>query len=799
MPPVPGGEIRSMRSPYLSRHGRVRAYPAVLLALALAACSSNNSTQPSLVSGTNGAGSAASLSISPSSATDSIGRSTQFTATAYDSRGLPISNRKVRWFSRDSTIIRIDSTGRARRWGVGRTTVTATVDSVSATAQTTALGVPIASIVVTPNPANTAVGQATQFAAATYDSAGNALTGRPVTWLSSAPSVIAIDTTGMGTDKSVGTATISATSAGVLGVASVNVTGTTSNLPGTVVDLAAVASSPTATTLSFTAVGDGTGGNASYDVRFAVHPISWGSAAAVSSGTCSTPVTGTTAGSAINCTVTGLAAATDYDFQVVAYRGTISNNAVFGPLSNVATATTPSAPAASVAQVIVSPSTVSDTVGQHYQFTASVRDSAGNVLTGRTVTWASSATGVVTVNSSGYTTSVGAGSASVRATSGSVTGSAQITVVAAPVVRTVTSVTVTPTPDTLALAATQQLTATIKDQNGAAMTGLTPAWSSSATGVATVSSSGRVTAVSAGTATITATNSGKSGTATIVVTSGTSNNPPPPAPTGTTEPSFNSATGVIVFSDNMDAYTSTTAMQSYSGSGMAWKNIFVTNLDNSQQVITPGYGGTGQALREVYSGANQDSHTWDLINVPTMPDTTTHYFQYWGRVTVSGSLGSTVLAFKWFMAFHRDGNRIQWNTHDHLPCALQNGNVASYWQVYDTGGETTCQANQPVGPYPKDVFNGQWHRFTYEYKPNTAPGSRDGIARMWIDGTKVIDISASAVGVTPAGGYKTWCNWDDLDALSTQGINMVRWAGNLTTVTPAFTVDMDDFRWWRAK
>ncbi len=735
MPPVPGGEIRSMRSPYLSRHGRVRAYPAVLLALALAACSSNNSTQPSLVSGTNGAGSAASLSISPSSATDSIGRSTQFTATAYDSRGLPISNRKVRWFSRDSTIIRIDSTGRARRWGVGRTTVTATVDSVSATAQTTALGVPIASIVVTPNPANTAVGQATQFAAATYDSAGNALTGRPVTWLSSAPSVIAIDTTGMGTDKSVGTATISATSAGVLGVASVNVTGTTSNLPGTVVDLAAVASSPTATTLSFTAVGDGTGGNASYDVRFAVHPISWGSAAAVSSGTCSTPVTGTTAGSAINCTVTGLAAATDYDFQVVAYRGTISNNAVFGPLSNVATATTPSAPAASVAQVIVSPSTVSDTVGQHYQFTASVRDSAGNVLTGRTVTWASSATGVVTVNSSGYTTSVGAGSASVRATSGSVTGSAQITVVAAPVVRTVTSVTVTPTPDTLALAATQQLTATIKDQNGAAMTGLTPAWSSSATGVATVSSSGRVTAVSAGTATITATNSGKSGTATIVVTSGTSNNPPPPPPTGTTEPMPNF--GTTLWQDDFSSYASTSALMSTYAHMAGESGVF---LDP-----TGGFGGSPAvrvdwAKQTDRTNCPEDDHFFEHSWTSTKEIYVQYYVRYqggfqmdWRAAQQAGTAGSCgAMTKKLFLIIPTQAAD---GTHPRLQMFAENHHIVLY-----TENQLSLMTGQPgiqnVGSEitPEMLGDGKWHRITIHAKMSSTETSTDGFLYGWIDG-----------------------------------------------------------------
>jgi hypothetical protein len=44
------------------------------------------------------------------------------------------------------------------------------------------------------------------------------------------------------------------------------------------------------------------------------------------------------------CTVAGLAASTTYSFELVAYRGTLKVNAVFGGLSNVASGTTAAAP-----------------------------------------------------------------------------------------------------------------------------------------------------------------------------------------------------------------------------------------------------------------------------------------------------------------------------------------------------------------------------------------------------------------------------------------------------------------------
>jgi len=74
-----------------------------------------------------------------------------------------------------------------------------------------------------------------------------------------------------------------------------------------------------------------------------------------------------------------------------------------------------------------------------------------------------------------------------------------------------------------------QLAATVKDSAGATLTGRVVTWSTSASGVATISSAGLVTGVAAGTATITATSEGKSGTATVTVTAPP---PPPPPPAG---------------------------------------------------------------------------------------------------------------------------------------------------------------------------------------------------------------------------------------------------------------------------
>jgi Fibronectin type III domain len=110
--------------------------------------------------------------------------------------------------------------------------------------------------------------------------------------------------------------------------------------PGTVNDLAVSSVTDSSATLSFTEVNDGTGQPASYDIRWAVGTISWGSATDVNRGTCAVPVAGSSIGAHRTCTVLGLVASTGYQFQLVAFRGKLNLNAVFGGLSNVASGAT---------------------------------------------------------------------------------------------------------------------------------------------------------------------------------------------------------------------------------------------------------------------------------------------------------------------------------------------------------------------------------------------------------------------------------------------------------------------------
>ncbi len=78
--------------------------------------------------------------------------------------------------------------------------------------------------------------------------------------------------------------------------------------------------------------------------------------------------------------------------------------------------------------VSVSPQTDSVATGAVLQLQAVVRDTAGAVIPGATVSWSSGNTGVAAVTSGGFVTGTGAGATAITATHGTASGTAQVTV-----------------------------------------------------------------------------------------------------------------------------------------------------------------------------------------------------------------------------------------------------------------------------------------------------------------------------------------------------------------------------------
>lgn len=166
-----------------------------------------------------------------------------------------------------------------------------------------------------------------------------------------------------------------------------------------------------------------------------------------------------------------------------------------------------------VQTVTVNPSRDTIAVGTTRNLAVVLRDVNNTVLTGRTVSWVSSNAAVATVSSTGAVNAISPGTATITATSEGRNGSATIVVLA----RLASAVVLSPATATLVVGNTQLLTAQITDDQGNLITNRPVSYASNQSAVATVSAGGLVTAVSVGTATISATSEGKVGTATITV------------------------------------------------------------------------------------------------------------------------------------------------------------------------------------------------------------------------------------------------------------------------------------------
>jgi uncharacterized protein YjdB len=513
----------------------------------------------------------ATIGVTPSTATLNPSNTLQLNATTADSTGNPLKNVSVTWSSSNTSVATVSTSGLLTAVAVGTAVISASSGSVTATMNLTVIApspASVASVTVTPSTAITQTGRTTQLTATAKDSAGNVLGGRTISWASSNSNVATVSSGGLVTGVAAGIATISATSGTQQGTAQITV----DPIPvASVVLTPASANLSARQTLLVIATPEDAKGNA-----IGGQTITWTSSntgvatvnangvvtVVSTTGIGSTNITASTGGKSASSTIdliaapvasvtlspTSLSLAPGQTSQVTAtakdqYGDVITTDAVSWSSSNTSVATvsssglvsavgsgsatitvtiggTPATLSVSVAQVSVASVTVSPTTASIQEYattplTATVKDASGNVLTGYAVTWSSSNTGIATVSSSGVVTGAGVGSATITATAGGKSGTASVSV-SAP---SIASVTVSPSTASVAAGGGVQLTATAKDSHGNPVTGQTFTWSSSTTGVASVAPSGYVTGVATGSATITATTGGQSGTSAITVTS----------------------------------------------------------------------------------------------------------------------------------------------------------------------------------------------------------------------------------------------------------------------------------------
>lgn len=427
----------------------------------------------------------ASVAVTPASASVLVGATLQLTGAPLDAGGNPLSGRVVTWSSSNPAIASVNATGLVTAVaGGGPVTITATSEGKSGTSAITVTTVGVASVEVTPAaPTVEAGGDTVRLTAIARDADGNVLPGRVPTWTSSDPAAATVATSGLATGVAPGATTVTATIEGQSGTTDVTV------VPATV---ATVTVTPATASLDV-----GTG--------IILHATLKDARGNTLTGR---PVVWTSSDEAI-----AIVESDDGDVDGVA-PGTVTITATSEGKSGTAAVTV--VPPA-VASVDVAPTTATILVGGTVQLTATPKSANGTPLD-RPVTWASNNPAAATVDAAGLVTGVGAGAATISATSEGKTGSAVVGVGLVPVA----TVEVTPATAGVTVGATVQLAAIPKDANGNPLTGRAVAWTRNDAAVGWVDANGLVLGLSPGAVTITATIEGQSGTAAVTVS------PPPP-------------------------------------------------------------------------------------------------------------------------------------------------------------------------------------------------------------------------------------------------------------------------------
>jgi trimeric autotransporter adhesin len=467
-----------------ARRGAVALLAAITLA-PLAACSD----------AATGATPVGQIVIEPGTPEVAVGETVQLTATVRDAGGQPLANRPIVWASGDASTATVDANGVVTALKPGRVQIAASSEGQSGIVELRVTAKRVTSVTVVASATRVQVGD-TVAVQVTAKAADGQVLGDRTPALSTSLATVASVAPGLRVVAiAPGTTQIVANVEGVTGSAALEV------VPAAVASLVLSSSelqlAPTQTAVL---------GVTARDARGNMLP---GRTATFSS---SAPGVATVAA---NGTVVGVAPGTatiTVTVEQVSVTALVRVEAVGPP------------PPVPVSRIVLSTGDFGLRVGETRQLSATLLDAAGNPVTGRPISWSVTNGSVASVSSTGLVTALGTGTARIDVRADGITANVSVTVTPVPVA----AVAVTPGTLSLRVDETSTLTATMRDAAGAVLTGRAVGWTSSAPSVATVTD-GVVRAVSAGSATITATSEGVAGTASVTVTAAEPAPPGPPA------------------------------------------------------------------------------------------------------------------------------------------------------------------------------------------------------------------------------------------------------------------------------
>ena len=433
-----------------------------------------------------------SIAVSPANASMPLGTMQQFTATGTFSDGTTQDiTGTVNWGSSNSNVASITVSGLAMARNLGTVTIQALSGSINGTTSASVNAANLASIAILPGNVTIAASTSQQFSAiGTFNDGGTRDLTAQATWTSSDTGIAKPGgASGLMKAVSPGSAVITAT----LGSVGASVTLNVSN--ATIVSISVTPVNRTiapGTRLSFVA----TGTFSDSSTQFITRDVTWAS--------------------------DNVAVATVRPVAVVTAVGPGTAN-IIATFNNVTGSSPLNVSSATLTSIAVNPSSTVLAPASTVAYSAIGTFSDGSIQTiTSVVTWSSSAPAVASITSGGVVTGQSAGTATITAQFGSVSGTAGVVVESSPLI----SVQVSPTSAAVAEQTAVQFRAigTFGDGSTQDLTG-SASWTSSPASVATVSNSagskGVASGVAPGSASITALFAGEVGTASLSVTNAT--------------------------------------------------------------------------------------------------------------------------------------------------------------------------------------------------------------------------------------------------------------------------------------
>jgi uncharacterized protein YjdB len=427
---------------------------------------------------------ACSISVAPATLTLPVNSTSSIVGTAFDCSGNSIRNKKISYSSSNTAVATVTTEGNVIAVSVGGASVSVVADGKSASVPVTVTPEVAATVILNPSVLTLRRTNTRDLVATARNSQNTIIANSTFRWSSSNSSILSVDQSGKVTAIAPGSVVVTATADQTVGSASIIVT----DIPIGSCTLSPASSKVTVSqSVQPTLVVRDTANNV---ISSQGRPIVWTSsneivATVSNTGLATTRKAGTTtitASPAENAQVTCNASIQAVDPRIV--------------------------------QVVIQQRTGSLRLGIPRGFSAALLDSTNSqVPAGRITTWSTNTPTVIGITSAGIVTGLSLGTARVIATAEGVADTVQLSVTNVPVA----TVTLSPVQISVQEGATTQLRAVVTDSTGREVSDRPLEWLTSDPTKATVSSTGLVTAIAAGTVNIGATTEARLGQSTVII------------------------------------------------------------------------------------------------------------------------------------------------------------------------------------------------------------------------------------------------------------------------------------------